>query len=151
MKPSIFMWKMKMTPGAFKPQYLSFYLAKYQNQGQFWNPQKQQISKLTLLWWRFDGDIDQKPTRTCFLGHGVSCNWYKIIFIISPNSSSNKTHHYDFILACVYFKEIDATKSITFYFLMTYGLNVLNETPENLYLHLQTLLHFSQRHQRKFL
>ena len=43
------MWKLKMTPGVFIPHYLSFYLAKYQNQGQFWNPQNRQISKLTLL------------------------------------------------------------------------------------------------------
>ena len=33
----------------FKLKYLSFYLAKIENQGQFWNPQDQQISKLTLL------------------------------------------------------------------------------------------------------
>ena len=31
------MWKLKMTPGMVKPQYLSFYLTKIQNQGQFWN------------------------------------------------------------------------------------------------------------------
>ena len=38
-----------MTPGVLYPQYLSFYLAKIENQGQFWNPQDEQISKLTLL------------------------------------------------------------------------------------------------------
>ena len=38
-----------MTPGVFYPQYLSFYLAKIENQGQFWNPQNEQISKLTFL------------------------------------------------------------------------------------------------------
>ena len=43
------MWKLKMTPGVFNLIYLSFYLAKCQKQGQFWNPQKKQISKLTLL------------------------------------------------------------------------------------------------------
>ena len=46
---NFFMWKMKMTPGVFWPQYLSFYLTKIQNQGQFWNPQNQHISKLTSL------------------------------------------------------------------------------------------------------
>ena len=50
------MWKMKMTPGMVKPQYLSFYLTKIQNQGQFWNPQNRQISKLTLLF-KFGGDL----------------------------------------------------------------------------------------------
>ena len=50
------MWKLKMTPGVDKPQYLSFYLTKIQNQGQFWNPQNRQISKLTLLF-RFGGDL----------------------------------------------------------------------------------------------
>ena len=38
-----------MTPSVFNLNYLSFYLAKYQKQGQFWNPQNKQISKLTLL------------------------------------------------------------------------------------------------------
>ena len=38
-----------MTPDVEKPKYLSFYLTKIQNQGQFLNPQNQQISKLTLL------------------------------------------------------------------------------------------------------
>ena len=38
-----------MTPDVFNLNYLSFYLAKCQKQGQFWNPQKKQISKLTLL------------------------------------------------------------------------------------------------------
>ena len=38
-----------MTPGVLYPQYLSFYLAKIENQGQFWNPQNEQISKLTFL------------------------------------------------------------------------------------------------------
>ena len=52
----MFMWKMKMTPGLVKPQYLSFYLTKIQNQGQFWNPQNQQISKLSLLF-RFGEDL----------------------------------------------------------------------------------------------
>ena len=41
--------KLEMTPGVFWPQYLSFYMAKIENQGQFWNPQDQQISKLTLI------------------------------------------------------------------------------------------------------
>ena len=50
------MWKLKMTPGVVKPQYLSFYLTKIQNQGQFWNPQNRQISKLTLLL-KFGGDL----------------------------------------------------------------------------------------------
>ena len=52
----IFMWKMKMTPGVIEPQYLSFYSTKIQNQGQFWNPQKQTISKLSLLF-RFGEDL----------------------------------------------------------------------------------------------
>ena len=43
------MSKLKMTPGLFQPQYLSFYLDKIQYQGQFWNPQDKQISKLTFL------------------------------------------------------------------------------------------------------
>ena len=43
------MWNLKMTPGVVKPQYLSFYLTKIQNQGQFWNPQNEQISKLSFL------------------------------------------------------------------------------------------------------
>ena len=38
-----------MTPGVFNINYLNFYLAKYQNYGQFSNPQNKQISKLTLL------------------------------------------------------------------------------------------------------
>ena len=50
------MWKLKITPGVVKPQYLSFYLTKIQNQGQFWNPQNQQISKLSLLF-RFGEDL----------------------------------------------------------------------------------------------
>ena len=53
---------MKMTPGVFKPQYLSFYLAKYQNQGQFWNPQNRQISKLTLLF-KFGEDLMEILTK----------------------------------------------------------------------------------------
>ena len=53
---------MKMTPGVFKSQYLSFYLAKYQNQGQFWNPQDQQISKLTLLF-KFGEDLMEILTK----------------------------------------------------------------------------------------
>ena len=32
------MWKMKMTPGVLNLNFLSFYVAKYQKQGQFWNP-----------------------------------------------------------------------------------------------------------------
>ena len=62
LKPSIFMWKMKMPPGAFKPQYLSFYLAKYQNQGQFWNPENRQILKLTLLF-EFGEDLMEILTK----------------------------------------------------------------------------------------
>ena len=50
------MWKRKRTPSVVQPQYLSFYLAKIQNQGQFWNPQNRQISKLTLLF-KFGGDL----------------------------------------------------------------------------------------------
>ena len=50
------MWKLKMTHGMVKPQYLSFYLTKIQNQEQFWNPQNQTISKLTLLF-RFGEDL----------------------------------------------------------------------------------------------
>ena len=50
------MWKLKMTPGVVKPQYLSFYSTKIQNQGQFWNPQNQTISKLSLLF-RFGEDL----------------------------------------------------------------------------------------------
>ena len=38
-----------MTPGVFDLNFLSFYLAKIENQGQFWNPQNEQISKLTFL------------------------------------------------------------------------------------------------------
>ena len=38
-----------MTPCVFNLNYLRFYLAKYQKQGQFWNAQNKQISKLTLL------------------------------------------------------------------------------------------------------
>ena len=45
-----------MTPGVFNLNYLSFYLAKCQKQGQFWNPQKKQISKLTLLF-EFSEDL----------------------------------------------------------------------------------------------
>ena len=50
------MWKLKMTPGMVKPHYLSFYSTKIQNQGQFWNPQNQQISKLSFLF-EFDEDL----------------------------------------------------------------------------------------------
>ena len=60
------MWKLKITPAVFKHQYLSFYLAKMQNQGQFWNPQNQQISKLTLLLkfgWEEPEKIEVKRTR----------------------------------------------------------------------------------------
>ena len=35
------MFAMVMTPGVVKPQYLSFYLTKIENQGQFWNPHDQ--------------------------------------------------------------------------------------------------------------
>ena len=38
-----------MTPAVFNLKYLSFYLAKYQKKGQFWNAQNKKLSKLTLL------------------------------------------------------------------------------------------------------
>ena len=66
--------KLEMTPGVFYTQYLCFYLAKIENQGQFWNPQ---ISKLIksedfktdftfLISSRFVGDIDKKQTWEFF-------------------------------------------------------------------------------------
>ena len=54
--------KLEMTPGLFQPQYLSFYMAKTENQGQFQNPQDQQISKLTLLF-EFGEDLIEILTK----------------------------------------------------------------------------------------
>ena len=56
------MQKLEMTPGVLYPQYLSFYLAKIENQGQFWNPQDEQISKLTLLF-EFGEDLMEILTK----------------------------------------------------------------------------------------
>ena len=52
-----------MTPGVLNLNYLSFYLAKIQNKGQFWNPQNKQISKLTLLF-KFCEDLMEILPKT---------------------------------------------------------------------------------------
>ena len=60
--------KLEMTPGVFYTQYLCFYMAKIENQGQFWNPQDEQISKLTLLF-EFGEDLMEILTKNklgCF-------------------------------------------------------------------------------------
>ena len=65
--------KFEMTPGVFYPQYLSLYWAKIENQEQFWNPQDEQISKLTFLF-EFGEDLMEILTKTnlvLFCGHGV--------------------------------------------------------------------------------
>ena len=67
------MWKMKMTPGMVKPQYLSFYLTKIVNQGQFWNPRNEHISKLTFLF-EFGEDLRELLSKNklyTFSGFGT--------------------------------------------------------------------------------
>ena len=70
-----------MTPGVFYPQYLSFYLAKIENQGQFWNPQNEQISKLTLLF-EFGEDLREilpKNKLYTFFVDTVYINMYIVL------------------------------------------------------------------------
>ena len=57
-----------MTPGVLNLNYLSFYLAKIQKQGQFWNPQNKQISELTLLF-KFGEDLMEIRPKTTKLGN----------------------------------------------------------------------------------
>ena len=51
-----------MTPSACYLNFLSFLLDKIQKYGQFWNPQNEQISKLTLLF-KFGEDFIEILTK----------------------------------------------------------------------------------------
>ena len=74
------MFAMVMTPGVVKPQYLSFYLTKIENQGQFWNPQNEQISKLTLLF-EFGEDLSELLPKNKLYTFFVDTLYLKLLLI----------------------------------------------------------------------
>ena len=68
--------KLEITPGVFYTQYLCFYVAKNENQGQFWNPQDKQISKLTLLF-EFGEDLMELLPKNKLWSFFVDTLYYK--------------------------------------------------------------------------
>ena len=68
-----------MTPGVINLNYLSLYLAKIENQGQFRNPQNKQISKLTLLF-KFGEDLRKLLTKY----EQITFLWTRCIYVVFP-------------------------------------------------------------------
>ena len=107
----------------FNLKYLSKNFIKFNIQGVFWNPQDEQISKLTLVI-KFDQDLMEKKRKTSWLIlTDTGCrlfNWMSFLLLKAFDTLSIRRKICK--LAAVGKKKAKAESSFTFYLVVTKGL-----------------------------